>query len=122
MQVKILNKTEIIRLAKLGHELQLENILLKDALQEAQTEIKGITKAKDSFYTELLLYKKACEDLVNLKEKLYSDIEQVEAREQGLREALEGIAWSAGSNTVLILPAIKRRAEEALGQVTKLDG
>lgn len=61
MQAKKLNRTEIIKLAKLGHELQLENILLKDALQEAHariTKLETVTNtANNDFIVNCLFYK-----------------------------------------------------------------
>lgn len=41
-------------------------------------------------------------------------VEALEASNAILREALEGIAWSAGSNTAAVLPHIKHQAEYAL--------
>jgi hypothetical protein len=47
-------------------------------------------------------------------DKIKELLERNAKLERVAREALEGIAWSAGSNTATILPSIKRRAEEAL--------
>jgi hypothetical protein len=55
--------------------------------------------------------------------ELVTDLIETRVQVKLLREALEGIAWSAGSNTAVMLPAIKRRAEEALADTPpkKLD-
>jgi hypothetical protein len=96
VQAKTLNKTEIIRLAKLGHELQLENILLKEELREAQDQ----------------------KDLeITTNKWLRKQIEQAEAREQGLRTALKEIADTQNDRSGVICRIIAR---EALGQEEKI--
>ena len=56
-----------------------------------QEQVVGLTKAKNTFYNDLVMYKNSSDTLVTLKEQLYEDVEGYKARERVLREALVSI-------------------------------
>lgn len=49
---------------------------IADYIEHQAKQIKTLTKTKDTYFNDMTMYKKSCDDLVSLKEKLYSDLEK----------------------------------------------
>lgn len=56
---------------------------------ELEKHLAGEVEAKNSFYNDLVLYKQSCDELVELKEKLYSQVDEQQATIAAMRSALE---------------------------------
>ena len=74
-----------------GKFIELKDRMLSKAYQErdeARQQVESITKVKNEFYADICQYKKACDDLVVLKEKLYNQIDTKNATIASLRETI----------------------------------
>lgn len=58
---------------------------------ELRRQVETLTKAKENALDYCHRYKKACDDLVELKEKQYAQIDELESQNQAMRQALEKI-------------------------------
>lgn len=56
-----------------------------------QNELNGMTKARDTFYNDMLLYKKSCDDLIKLRDEHFNKIDNLQAAYGVLRAAIKAI-------------------------------
>lgn len=67
---------------------EAEYSVQKDMVTELIAELKGMGKAKDTFYNDMLLYKKSCDDLIKLRDELTARAEKAEAEATKLDNSL----------------------------------
>lgn len=71
-------------LLKQNHELHIQ-------LAAREAELAGMTKAKDTFYNDMLLYKEAAEDLIEFRETLFKAIKKRDGKIKWLESEIQRV-------------------------------
>lgn len=80
-------------------QLQAAKISIKDREARAEysadcavklaNELKGMTEARDTFYNDMLLYKKSCDDLIKFRDEQFDKTDKLTAENTNLQAAYE---------------------------------
>jgi hypothetical protein len=62
---------------------------LEAELAAREAELAGMTKARDTFYNDMLLYKEAAEDLIEFRETLFCAIKKRDAQIKSLKISVQ---------------------------------
>lgn len=79
--------------AKLGAANLTSSVLRAKLLQSEQerdnlqAQLNGMTEARDTFYNDIVRYKKSCDDLIKLRDELFGKIDKLTADNNDLQAA-----------------------------------
>jgi predicted nucleic acid-binding Zn-ribbon protein len=100
---------------------------LRDKLAAREAELAGMTKARDTFYADMLLYKKACNVLIKFRETLFGAIKKRDGQIKNLKDCIDddrfdfNVAQEAKDARIAELEeALSKAKETALSCVTKI--
>jgi regulator of replication initiation timing len=68
---------------------QKERPELFNKLAAREAELAGMTKARDTFYNDMLLYKKAADDLIEFREVLFGAIKKRDGQIKNLKDCID---------------------------------
>lgn len=69
------------------HEMSIRG--LEKERDNLQAQLNGMTEARDTFYNDMLLYKKSCDDLIKFRDELFGKIDKLTANNTNLQAAYE---------------------------------
>ncbi|HML33833.1 hypothetical protein [Sporomusa sphaeroides] len=111
-------------------QLQAAKISIKDREARAEysadcavkpaNELKGMTEARDTFYNDMLLYKKSCDDLIKFRDEQFDKIDKLTAENTSLQTRLaviESKIRKAFQDTNKIPPFLPNPKEKHIDEV-----